>query len=175
MGQLLLFFLCNFSSFFSYVRGIPVTNHFSLLLIDRYILAIQQIITHKEHLRYSFWSVAIFWTASEALAPWSQQQKVAKTISKSLSLSNFSQKSPFFAVLMYALYSHPRYLKFKRKYQQYGPCFQTIFPFLMTMLLVNTFTICKEEARQYILDGSNLYHGRIVSDFQSVWKGTVLL
>ena len=54
MGQLLLFFLCNFSSFFSYVGGIPVTNHFSLLLIDRYILAIQQIITHKEHLRYSF-------------------------------------------------------------------------------------------------------------------------
>ena len=54
IGQLLLFFLCNFSSFFSYVRGIPVTNHFSLLLIDRYILAIQQIITHKEHLRYSF-------------------------------------------------------------------------------------------------------------------------
>ena len=54
MGQLLLFFLCNFSSFFSYVGGIPVTNHFSLLLIDRYILAIQQIITHKEHFRYSF-------------------------------------------------------------------------------------------------------------------------
>ena len=71
MGQLLLFFLCNFSSFFSYVGGIPVTNHFSLLLIDRYILAIRQIITHKEHLRYTFWSVAIFWTSSEALAPWS--------------------------------------------------------------------------------------------------------
>ena len=67
MGQLLLFFLCNFSSFFSYVGGIPVTNHFSLLLIDRYILAIQQITTHKEHLRYSFWSEAIFWTSSEAL------------------------------------------------------------------------------------------------------------
>ena len=33
MGQLLLFFLCNFSCFFSYVGGIPVTNHFSLLLI----------------------------------------------------------------------------------------------------------------------------------------------
>ena len=27
----------------------------------------------------------------------------------------------------------PRYFTFKRKYQQYGPCFQTIFPFLMTM------------------------------------------
>ena len=64
-------FLCNFSSFFSYVRGIPVTNHFSLLLIDRYVLAIQQIRTHKEHLRYSFWSAAIFWTSSKALAPWS--------------------------------------------------------------------------------------------------------
>ena len=49
-----LFFLCNFSSFFSYVGGIPVSNHFSMLLIERYILAIQQIITHKEHLRYSF-------------------------------------------------------------------------------------------------------------------------
>ena len=37
MGQLLLFFLCNFYSLFSYVGGIPVTNLFSLLLIDRYI------------------------------------------------------------------------------------------------------------------------------------------
>ena len=62
MGQLLLFFLCNFSTFFSYVGGIPVTNHFSLLLIDRYTLAIQQIIAHKEHLWYCFWYVAIFWT-----------------------------------------------------------------------------------------------------------------
>ena len=35
MDQLFLFFLCNFSSFLSYVRGIPVTNHFPLLLIDR--------------------------------------------------------------------------------------------------------------------------------------------
>ena len=31
---------------------------------------------------------------------------------------------------MYALHGHPRYFKFKRKYQQYGPCFQTIFRFL---------------------------------------------
>ena len=71
MGQLLLFFLCNFSNFFSNLGGIPVTNDLLLLLIDRYILVIQQIITHKEHFRYSFWSVAIFWTSSEALAPWS--------------------------------------------------------------------------------------------------------
>ena len=54
MGQLLIFFLCNYSVLFSYIGGIPGTNHFLLLLIDRYILAIQQIITHKEHLRYSF-------------------------------------------------------------------------------------------------------------------------
>ena len=68
MGPLLLFYLCNFSSIFSYVGCIPVTNPFSLLLIDRYILAIQQIITHKVHFQYSFWSVAIFWTSSEQ--PW---------------------------------------------------------------------------------------------------------
>ena len=65
------FFLCNFCSFFGYVGGVLVTNLFSLLLIDRYILAIEQIITREEHLWYSFWSVAFFWTASEALAPWS--------------------------------------------------------------------------------------------------------
>ena len=47
-GQLLLFFLCNFCSTFSYVGGVLVTNLFSLLLIDKYILAIQEIITHKE-------------------------------------------------------------------------------------------------------------------------------
>ena len=34
MGLLLLSFLCKCSSFFSYVGGIPVTNHFPLLLID---------------------------------------------------------------------------------------------------------------------------------------------
>ena len=56
-GQLLLFFLSKSSSFFSYVGIIHVTNHFTLLLIDRYILAIQQIIAHKEHLRYSFWCI----------------------------------------------------------------------------------------------------------------------
>ena len=35
---------------------------------------------------------------------------------------------------MYSLYGHPRYIKFKRKYQKYGPCFQFIFPFYVTML-----------------------------------------
>ena len=34
---------------------------------------------------------------------------------------------------MYAVYGHPRYFKFKQKYEQSDPCFQTIFPFLMTM------------------------------------------
>ena len=47
MGQLLLFFLCNFCSFFRYVGGVLVTNLFSLLLTDSYILAVQQIITQE--------------------------------------------------------------------------------------------------------------------------------
>ena len=46
-----------------------------------------------------------------------------KTVSKSFSLSNSLQKPSFFAVLMYSPYGNPRYFKFKRKYQQYGPCF----------------------------------------------------
>ena len=80
MGHLLLFFPYNFSSFLSYVGSIVVTNHFSLFLIDKYILAIQQIITLKEHLRYSFWSAAaIFWTASEPLAPWHKKKWLKQT------------------------------------------------------------------------------------------------
>ena len=35
---------------------------------------------------------------------------------------------------MYALYGHPIHFKFKQKYQEYGPSFQAIFPFLMTMI-----------------------------------------
>ena len=50
--------------------------------------------------------VLIFWTAS-----------------KSFPLSNPSQKLPFFAVLVYSLYGHPKYFKFKRKYQQIRPMF----------------------------------------------------
>ena len=37
---------------------------------------------------------------------------MAKTVSKSFSLNNSWQKSAFLAVLMYALYGHPRYFKF---------------------------------------------------------------
>ena len=63
MDQLLLFFLCNLSSF-SATSEVLLTNHFSLLLTDKYILAIQQIMTHKEHLRYS-------WRSSELpQKPW---------------------------------------------------------------------------------------------------------
>ena len=53
-GPVIALFSVQLQQLFSYVGGIPVTNHFTLLFIDRYILAIQQIITHKEHLRYSF-------------------------------------------------------------------------------------------------------------------------
>ena len=62
--------------------------------------------------------------------------EMAKTATKSFSLRKFSPKQwkqPFFAVLMYSLYSHPRNFKLKRKYQQYSPCFLTIFPFLVTL------------------------------------------
>ena len=46
---------------------------------------------------------------------------------------------------------------------------------LIELLIVNIFTISKEEARQYMLDGGNSYDGRILSDFIRVLKGTLLL
>ena len=77
--------------------------------------------------------------------------RVTKTASTSFSLSNYSQKLPFFAVLMYSLYCHPRYFKFKRKYQQYDPCFPTIFPFLMIMYLYIYFfqSIIRDKTRSF--------------------------
>ena len=39
-------------------------------------------------------------------------------------------QQPFFFLLMYSLYGHFRNFKFKQKYQQNCPCFQTIFPIL---------------------------------------------
>ena len=45
-----------------------------------------------------------------------------------------SLQAAIFAVLMYSLYGHPRNFKFKQKYQQNSPLFQTILPFLMTMV-----------------------------------------
>ena len=47
------------------------------------------------------------------------------------SQSHFHQ--PFFGVLMYSLYCRPNF-DLKQKCQQYGSYFQTIFPFLKTMI-----------------------------------------
>ena len=122
-GRLLLLFLCNFYSFFWYSGGVPVTKFFYCYWW--FALAMPANFN-------CLWSVAIFSTASEALAPC--QQKVTKKASKSFSLRNSPMKQwkePFFTVLIYSLYGHPRNFKFKRKYQQYGLCFQTLsFRFL---------------------------------------------
>ena len=81
--------ICNLMGFFwtKYImfelkkyRGIMFdgTEHWcniwrkSDLCFEKWLfLAIQQTATHKEHLWYSFWSEAIFWSSSETLAPWS--------------------------------------------------------------------------------------------------------
>ena len=66
---------------------------------------------------------------------------MAKAVSKSFLLSNSSQKPTSLIVLMYSLYGHPRYFNFKRKYQQYDTCFQTIFPFLLFFSMFMAFLI----------------------------------
>ena len=58
---------------------------------------------------------------------------MAETASKPFSLNNSTQKPPFFPVLKYSLYDNLRSFKSKQKYQQYGPCFQTIFLLLITV------------------------------------------
>ena len=131
MGQLVLFFLCNSSSSFQLWGGIHLTNHFSLLLFGRYILAIQQIITR------SICNTLDLYQSSELpQRPWHHGHNNRKWLKQPQSHFYWAvpSKSFHFRCLMYALYGHSRSFKFKRKYQQYGPCFQNIFPFLMTML-----------------------------------------
>ena len=96
MGQLLPFSLCNFSSFFSYVGGILITNHFSLLLIERYILTIQQIITHEEHLRHFFLICNDLLNCLRSLGTMVITTQLAKTASNSFSRSYSSQKVTIF-------------------------------------------------------------------------------
>ena len=130
MGQLLLFFLCNFSSFFSYVRGIPVTNHFSLLLIDRYILAIQQIITHKEHFRYSF-------SSELPQKPWHHGHNNRKWLKQlqshfywAVSMAKVTIFCCFDVVCSVQPHLPDISSSFKQKYQQYGLSSRLSFRFL---------------------------------------------
>ena len=51
---------------------------------------------------------------------------------------------------------------------------RVLLPELIELLLINTFTISKEEARQYMLDGGNSCDGRILPDFQRVCEGMLL-
>ena len=83
MGQLLLFFLCNFSSFFSLRRSCPRNQTF-FTVIDWQIY-------FWYSANYNTWRALaiLFLICSDLL---NCQQKVAKTISKSFSLSNSSQK-----------------------------------------------------------------------------------
>ena len=40
----------------------------------------------------------------------------------------------YYAISIYFMYGHPKKIKFNQKYQQYGPCFQSISPFLMAIV-----------------------------------------
>ena len=140
-GPVIALFSLQLQQLFSYVRGLLVTNHFSMFLIDRYIFAIQQFITHEEHLQYSLWYVAIFWTASKALAPWSQQQKVSKTTSKPLSLSNSSQKSPFFAFWCMLCTATPDISNSSENINNTARVSRVPFLFLWLWYRIDTFTV----------------------------------
>ena len=58
-GLVIALFCANLVAFLAYARGALVTNLFSLLLMERYVLAIHHIITHEEHFGYSFLTVVI--------------------------------------------------------------------------------------------------------------------
>ena len=52
----------------------------------------------------------------------------------------FPHKSNHFSVLMYFVNGHPRYFKFKRKYQQYDPCYPRLsFGFLLLCFNIRHF------------------------------------
>ena len=108
MGQFLLFFLCNFSSFFSYVGGILVTNHF----LCYWLIGICCLFS-KLWLTKGICDTTFDLQPSSELPqkPWHHGHNNRKFL-----LRNSSQKSPFFPVLKYALFGYSRYFTFKRKY-----------------------------------------------------------
>ena len=63
---------------------------------------------------------------------------------------------------MYALYGHPGYFKFKRKHQQYGPCFQTVFPFLMTIENMTKLKTSDCESWQYLEENFSIIKSKIL-------------
>ena len=113
MGQLLLLFLYNFCSFFRYVGGVPVTNLFSPLLIDIFWLFSKLYNTQGALL-------IIFFICSDLL-------NCLRSVS-TIVITTESGSTSFKVIFT------KQFLKFKRKYQRNGPCFQTIFPFLTTMI-----------------------------------------
>ena len=107
--------------FFSYTRSVLV-NYLLILLL----------LIYGSYANYNAQEafVIIFFICSNLL---NCLRKMTKTASKSSSQRKSSLQAAIFAVLIYFLYSYPRNLKFTQKYQQLGPCFQTISPFLMTV------------------------------------------
>ena len=72
-----------------------------------------------------------------------------------------SLESTIFAALMSFLYGHPR--MFKLKYQQHGPFFKTIFPFVMTRGLIRRFFPLKKGLDSIIMLQNMLYTDLIAS------------
>ena len=114
MGQLLFLFLFNFCRiFFWYAGGVPETNLFYCYWW--YALVCSKLVT----------KMSIITTGSG----WNS----LKVIFIKKFLTEISESSHFSLFLCIPC-------KFKWKYQKYGPCFQTIFLFLMTTYRV-TFEI----------------------------------
>ena len=143
MDQLFLFSLCNFSSSFGCVIGIPVTNHFSLLLIDRQL--------YFGYSNYNTQGVfaTLFFICSDLLNFLRSLGTMVITTESGKTASviftwQFLAKVAIFLCFDVCYIRPPQNFKFKRKYQQYGPCFQIIFPFLMAMLELNMMTESKK-------------------------------
>ena len=130
--------MCKFSSFFSYVGGILATNHFSLRYL--YFSYSANYITQKELLWYSFWLVAIFSTFGSLDTVMITTKSGQNTV-KVIFTEQFLTKVAIFRCFDVCSVRPPQIFQVQTKKQQYGPCFQTIFPFLMTMFLFVNFIV----------------------------------
>ena len=60
-------------------------------------------------------------------------------------------------------FRHPGYFKFKRKYQQSGTCFQTVFPFFMTMIY-----LCKTYCMHKTSDAQQVYFNTCLEEYNCI-------
>ena len=121
-----LFFLY----FFSYARGVLETNLFTVIVMTWFGFPVNFNAQGAFLITFLICNNLLNYLRSISTIVITT---MAKTASASFDYETPHWKQSFCAVLMYSPHGLHRKFNFKQKYQHYGPRYQAIFPFLITI------------------------------------------